>query len=389
MIYLDHNATTPVVPEVVDAMLPFYREYFGNASSVHAFGRDAKRGLEDARDAVADLLGADPTEIVFTGGGTEADNLAIRGVALAAGKAGGHIITSQVEHHAVLETCRALAERGHEVTELPVDEHGLVDPLAVREAIRENTILITIMHGNNEVGTIQPIAEIGQIAQEAGIPFHTDAVQAVGRVPIDVTELNVDLLSCSAHKLYGPKGVGALYIRAGTRIRPLAVGGHHEWKMRAGTENVPGTVGFGKAAEVAARDLVSENRRVAALRDRLQEGLLARIKEATPTGHPTKRLPNTLNMTFRYVEGEALLLSLDVKGVAVSTGSACTSGSLHASHVLLAMGIPHQLSQGALRFSLGRANSDQDIDDVLTILPEEVARLRAMSPLYREQSPGE
>ena len=382
-IYLDYAATTPVHPEVVEAMLPYFTEHYGNPSSVHQFGLQAKVAMRDARAQVAGLIGAREEEIVFTGGGSEADNLAIKGVAWANGKKGRHIITSTIEHHAVLETLHFLEKEGFRVTYLPVDGEGMVDPDAVRDVITGETVLISIMHANNEVGTIQSIAEIGAMAREHEILFHTDAVQTVGHLPIDVKRQNVDMLSASAHKLYGPKGVGILYVRKGVRLTPLIHGGEQERRRRASTENIPGIVGFGKAAEIAQVEMVEEGRRITALRDRLIEGLLERIDEISLNGHRTRRLPNNVNVSIRYVEGESMLLNLDMEGIAASTGSACSSGTLEPSHVLLALGRTHEEAHGSLRMSLGRYNTDEDIDRVLDVLPGIVNKLRAMSPLYK------
>ena len=379
-IYLDHAATTPVAPEVLEAMLPYYRECWGNPSSIHQFGRKASEGVEYGRIAVAALLNCPPKEVYFTGGGTEADNMAITGAALAREEKGKHIITSAIEHHAVSHTLEALEKRGWEVTTLPVDRDGLVDPEAVRAAIRPDTVLATIMHANNEVGVIQPIAEIGAICREQGVWFHTDAVQSVGHIPTRVDELNVDMLSLSGHKLYGPKGVGALYIRRGVRIKPLIYGGGHERGMRSGTENVPGIVGLGKAAELAMAEMDSEALRQTTLRDRLLDGIVARIPNSHITGHRARRLPNNASVIVQYIEGEAMLLRLDVAGIAASSGSACTSGSLDPSHVLLAMGIRTEYAHGSLRFSLGRSTTEADIDYVLEQFPPIVETLRAMSP---------
>lgn len=379
-IYLDHAATTPVAPEVLEAMLPYFQEFWGNPSSIHRFGRQASEGVEYARTRVAQLLNCSPKEVYFTSGGTEADNLAIIGTALAREDKGKHIITSVIEHHAVSHTCEALAKRGWEITYLPVDGTGRVDPEAVRAAIRPDTVLVTIMHANNEVGTVQPIAEIGAICREAKVWFHTDAVQSVGHIPTHVDELNVDMLSLSGHKLYGPKGIGALYIRRGVRIKPLIHGGGHERGMRSGTENVPGMVGLGRAAELALAEMETEAARQAALRDKLMDGLVARIPDLFITGHREHRLPNNASIIAKYVEGEAQLLRLDAVGIAASSGSACTSGSLDPSHVLLAMGIPVEFAHGSLRFSLGRGTTEAEIDYVLEQLPPIVQTLRAMSP---------
>jgi cysteine desulfurase len=379
-IYLDHAATTPVAPEVLTAMLPYYTEMWGNPSSIHRAGRQAADGMDEARAQVAGLLNALPKEIVFTSGGTEADNLAIFGTAMTKADAGRHIITSAIEHHAVSHACEALRRRGWEITTLPVNGAGLVDPDDVRAAIRPDTVLVTIMHANNEVGVIQPIADIGAICREAGVWFHTDAVQTVGHIPTPVNELNVDMLSLSGHKLYGPKGVGALYVRRGVRLVPQIYGGGHERNLRSGTENVPGIVGLGAAAVLAQQEMVSEATRQAALRDKLLDGLVERIPDLFVTGHRTQRLPNNASIITKYIEGEAQLLRLDAVGIAASSGSACTSGSLDPSHVLLAMGIPVEFAHGSLRFTLGRGTTEAEIDYVLEQLPPIVEGLRAMSP---------
>lgn len=384
-VYLDHNATTPTHPEVVKAMLPYFEEVFGNASSIHQFGQQARKAIDEAREKVAEFIGAKPEEIVFTSGGTESNNLAIKGILYANESKGKHIITSSIEHHAVLYPCRYLEKNGFKVTYLPVDKYGLVDPDEVKKAITKETILITIMHANNEVGTIEPISEIGEIAKEKEIYFHTDAVQSVGKIPVNVNELNVDLLSLSGHKIYGPKGIGALYIHKGTRIQPLIHGGHHEKNRRAGTENVPGIVGVGKVIEIANETMETELIHLTNLRNKLCSGIGEKIDHVQLNGHPRKRLPNTLNMSFEFVEGESIILNLDMKGVAVSSGSACTSGSLEPSHVLKAMGVDSAITQGSIRFSLGKDNTEEDIDYVLEILPEIISRLRAMSPLYRKK----
>lgn len=380
-IYLDHNATAPMNPDVLKAMLPYFEENFGNASSVHRFGREANEAVAGARQQVADLIGAEPRNIVFTSGGTESDNLAIKGVAYANEKKGKHIITSQIEHHAVLNTCKFLEKRGFEVTYIKVDKSGKVDLDQLRDSIRKDTVLITIVHGNNEIGTIQDIDEIGKIAADKGVSFHTDAVQTCGKIPVDVNKSNAALLSMSGHKIYGPKGVGALFLRKGTRLMPLQLGGHHESNRRAGTENVPGIVGMGKAFEIARQSMEENRKKLVELRDRLQGELANRIGDTVVNGHPTDRLPNTLNMCFRYVEGESMIMMLDMKGVAVSSGSACTSGSLDPSHVLLAIGLSHEIAHGSLRFSLGVGNTREDVDYVAEVLPEIVERLRKMSAL--------
>ena len=384
-VYLDHNATTPTHPEVVKEMLPYFEEVFGNASSIHLFGQQARKAVDGAREKLAEFIGAKPEEIVFTSGGTEADNFAIKGIAYANESKGKHIITSSIEHHAVLNTCKYLEKQGFQVTYLPVDEYGFVDPGDMMKAINKETILITIMHANNEVGTIEPISEIGKIAKGKEIIFHTDAVQSLGKIPVDVNELNVDLLSLSAHKIYGPKGIGALYIRKGTRIQPLIHGGHHEKNRRAGTENVPGIAGLGKAIEIVKTSIDKESIYLTDLRNRLCSGISEKIDCVYLNGHSGKRLPNTLNMSFEFVEGESIILNLDMKGVAVASGSACTSGSLEPSHVLKAMGVAPAVAQGSIRFSLGKDNTEEDIDYVLEVLPEIISRLRAMSPLYKRK----
>ncbi len=383
-VYLDHNATTPVAPEVFEAMVPFLTEDFGNASSIHSTGQRARAGVEQARTQVAAFLGARDKEIVFTSGGTEADNLAIRGVVAASERPRKHVITSVVEHHAVLHTCQALESEGVAVTYLPVDPVGLIDPEQVRAAITPDTVLITIMYANNELGTVQPIAEMARIARERGIPFHTDAVQAVGKIPVKVTELGVDLLSLSAHKFYGPKGAGALYLRRGVQLKPLFFGGHHERDRRAGTENVPGIVGLGAAAELARADLDSERARLAALRDALEERILARVPYAGVNGDRQRRTPNTTNIHFDFVEGEPLVIALDLKGVACSTGAACSSGAVEPSHVLTAIGLPPERARASLRFSLGRVTTADDIDFASETVPAVVEQLRELSPLYKK-----
>ncbi len=378
---MDHSATTPVDPEVTDAMLPYFIEKYGNPSSLYTIGRQARKAVEDSRQKVADMIGAKKEEVIFTGGGTESDNLAIKGTVYKNRKKGDHIITSSIEHHAVLHTCKYLETQGFTVTYLPVSREGLVNPSDVERAITPKTILITIMHANNEIGTIQPIEEIGKIAREKSVPFHTDAVQTAGKLPINVDALNVDMLSMSAHKLYGPKGIGVLYIRKGTFVEPLLHGGGHERNIRSGTENVPGIVGFGKASELA-RERLPEEAKLAQLRDRLIKGILE-IKESYLNGHPTKRLPNNANLRFSYIEGESMILNLDMKGVAASTGSACSSTSLEPSHVLLAVGLKPEEAHGSLRLTLGRGNTQEDVDYVVSVLPEIVNKLRMISPLAR------
>jgi len=376
-VYLDHTATTPVHPDVVTAMHQVLDVAFGNPSSLHTFGREAKQYLEDARIKVANLIGALPEEIIFTSGGTEADNLAILGIAYANQREGNHIITSSIEHHAVLDTCKVLSQNGFDVTFLPVDKDGLVNPDDVRKAVRKETILITIMHANNEIGTIEPIEEIARIARENGVIFHTDAVQTAGHIPVDVEQLGVDLLSLSAHKFYGPKGVGALYVRKGIHLVPILHGGSQERNRRAGTENIPGIVGLGKAAEIAARELGSQGVSIQKLRDRLIKGIQERVPDVKLNGHPVMRLPQNVHFSFARVDGGSLLMSLDLQGIAASAGSACSSGALHPSHVLLAIGLPIDLASASLRLTLGRASTEEDIDYCLEVLPEIVAKLRS------------
>ena len=377
-IYLDHNASTPVHPEVVEAMLPYFSERFGNPSSVHGFGREAREGLETARDQIAHFLRVGKEEIVFTSGGTESDNMAVKGVAFARGR--GHIITTKIEHHAVLRAVQTLETQGFAATYLEVDGHGMVDPDALRRAIRPDTILISIMHANSEIGTVQPARQLGAIAREHGIPFHMDAVQTFGKVPIDLDAFNIDMLSFSGHKIYGPKGVAGLYIRKGTKMVSLQHGGEHERRRRAGTENVAGIVGFGKAVEIRGRDMVEEGRRVTGLRDRLWEGLKSRVPEVRLNGHPTERVPGTCNVCFRHVESESIVLGLDLKGIGVSAGSACTSGNVEPSYVLVAMGVPLDWAMGAVRHSLGRSTTAEDIDYVVDCTEPLVAKLRSAMP---------
>jgi cysteine desulfurase len=379
-IYLDYAATTPVHPDVLKAMLPYFTDTYGNPSSFHSSGQDARVAVEKARESVAGLIGAKPEEIVFTSGGTEADNTALQGAVIISGRH-KHIITSVIEHHAVLETCRFLEKQGLSVTYLPVDKYGMVDPDDVKRAIKPETILISIMHANNEIGTIQPLAEISKVAREAGILFHTDAVQTAGHIPSDVNELGVDLLSMSAHKLYGPKGVGALYIRKGTQIAPFIHGGGQEKGRRAGTENVPGIVGFGKAAEIAQQEMVGEAARLTGLRDKFIAALQKRIGDIQLNGHPVKRLPNNVNISVSYVEGESIILSLDLQGICISTGSACSSGDMEPSHILLATGCSAEQARGSLRFTMGKWTTKAEMDKVLEALPPIVKKLRAMSPL--------
>ena len=387
-IYMDNAATTRVKPEVLEAMLPFYGEVFGNPSTIYYYGREAHRALDHARQQVATAIGADKDEIYFTSCGTESDNWAIKGAAFAHQKKGNHIITSVIEHHAVLHTCGWLEKHGFEVTYLPVDEYGRVNPADVEKAITDRTILITIMFANNEIGTIQPIAEIAKIAKAHNILFHTDAVQAVGAVPVNVHELGVDMLSLSGHKFYAPKGVGALYIRRGVRIDTHQHGGAQERGKRGGTENMAQIVGLGKAIELATADVEGHAKKLAHMRDRLIDGILAEIPEVRLNGHRTERLPNNVNVSIRYIEGEALLLRLDLAGIAASSGSACTSGSLDPSHVLLAIGLPHEIAHGSLRLSLGDFNTEHDVDVVLEKLPQIVSTLREMSPLFNQEEGG-
>ncbi len=382
-IYLDHNATTPTDPRVVEAMMPYFNKQYGNPSSVYRFAQEAQEAKESARDKVAEILGADSKEIVFTSGGTEADNFAIKGVAYANEERGNHIITSKIEHHAVLNTCKWLEKRGFKVTYIRVDKYGIVDLDELKDAITDKTILITIMHANNEVGTIEPILEITKIAKEKSVYFHTDAVQTVGKIPTDVKELGVDLLSLSGHKFYGPKGIGALFIKKGVKIDSLIHGGHHERNKRAGTENIPGIVGLGKACEIAMQEREKEEEKLKSLRERLYKGIIKRIDDVILNGHPEKRLAGTLNICVKYVEGESMLLNLDLEGIAASSGSACTSGSFESSHVLLALGIPPEIAHSSLRFSLGRDNTKEDVDKVIEVLPSIVKKLREMSPFVK------
>ncbi len=378
-IYLDNNATTPVLPEVFEAMRPHFCEEFGNASSIHHHGQQTRAAVESARESVAALLGCKAAEIVFTSGGTEADNLAIAGLV----RAGDHVITSSIEHHAVLLACRHLEESGVDVTVLPVDGRSLVDPDDVRRALRPNTKLISVMMANNETGVLQPVEEIGKIAVEAGVCFHTDAVQAAGKVTIDVNRIGCHALSISGHKVHAPQGVGALYLRKGTKIQPLFYGGRHERSRRAGTENVPGIVGLGKAAQLAKAGLDrGDDKKIAAMRDRLQRGILAQVAEASVNGDGATRVPNTSNIRFDHVDGEAMVIALDLKGVAVATGAACSSGAIEASHVLVAMGLRSDQARGSIRLSLGKQSTEDDVDIALGLVPETVARLRELSPTY-------
>jgi cysteine desulfurase len=384
MIYLDHAATTRVDPEVFQAMAPFLQEEYGNPSSLYQLAGRSRHAVETARETLADYLGADPAEIIFTGCGSEADNHALKGTALTRGDQGRHLITTAIEHHAVLHSCQALEKQGFEVTYLSVDRTGLIAPEQVAEALREDTILVSVMHANNEVGTVEPIAEIGALCRERGVWFHTDAVQSLGKLPVKVDDLKVDMLSISAHKFYGPKGVGALYLRKGIRLRPFMDGGAQERGRRAGTENVAGIAGLGRAVELLASRGEEDTARELRLRDRLIEGLTAEIPFCFLTGHATHRLPNIASVVINYIEGEGILLSLDLEEICASSGSACTSGSLDPSHVLMALGYPHAVAHGSVRLSLGRENTDAEVDRVLEVMPGIVNRLREMSPLWAD-----
>jgi cysteine desulfurase len=386
-VYMDHAATTFTKPEVAESMLPFLKEHFGNPSSLYSIGRESKEAIETAREQLAKALGAKHEEIYFTSGGTESDNWAIKGTAFSRREKGKHIITTSIEHHAVLYTCEYLETQGFDVTYLPVDEYGLVDPAEVEAAIREDTVLISVMYANNEIGTIEPIEEIGKVAREHDVLFHTDAVQAIGAVPFNMRHQhkNVDMLSLSSHKFYGPKGIGAFYLKEGTQIDNYMHGGGQERGKRAGTENVAGIVGMGTAIELATANIEEHNTKIRKMRDRLLSGILE-IPNCRLNGHPEKRLPGNLNLSFEYIEGESLLLMLDQMGICSSTGSACSSGSLETSHVLKAIGVPPEIAQGSLRLTLGDANSEEDIDYVLGVIPEIVGRLREMSPFYKPGS---
>lgn len=383
-IYMDNAATTKPRKEVIGKMLPFITENYGNPSSIYKIARENKNAVDEARDNIAKAINANTNEIYFTAGGSESDNWCLKGVADSYSGKGKHIITTAIEHHAILHACEYLESKGFEVTYLPVDEYGIISMEDLKNAIREDTILISVMFANNEIGSIQPIAEIGKLAHEKGIVFHTDAVQALGHVPIDVEEMNIDLLSASGHKLYGPKGIGMLYIRKGIKIKPLIHGGAQERNRRAGTENVPGIVGFGEACRLANEELDKESKRLIALRDKLINGILTAIPHSRLNGHPTKRLPGNVNISFEFIEGESMLLLLDMKGVCASSGSACTSGSLDPSHVLLAIGLPHEKAHGSLRLTLGHFNTEEEVDFIIKELPPIVARLREMSPLYED-----
>jgi cysteine desulfurase len=380
-VYLDYNATTPVDSAVLDGMLPYFAEKFGNAGSVHSAGQRGRAAVDAARESVAALLGAKPSEIVFTSGGTESDNLALFGTIAASQKARKHIVTTTIEHHAILNVCREVEKQGVEVTFVPVGGQGIVAPDDIRRALRPHTILISVMHANNETGAIQPVEEIGRIAAEAGVPFHCDAVQSAGKLALDVNRLGVSLLSISAHKMYGPKGVGALYVRSGVSSEPLLRGGHQERDRRPGTENVPGIVGLGKAAELARRSLADDASRIRALRDRLEESLLEKIPGARVNGDISRRVPNTSNLLFPGAAGEALVIALDLEGIACSTGAACSSGSIEPSHVLLMAGLSEEDARSSLRFSLGRPTSAEEIDRAISVIPSAVEHLRALSPL--------
>lgn len=388
-IYLDYSATTPMKKEVLDEMMPYFTEKYGNASSIHYFGREAKSAIDRSRDTIAKAIGADSKEIFFTGGGSEADNWAIKGIALANKEKGNHIITSKIEHHAVLHVCEYLEKNGFEVTYLDVDEYGMVDLEQLKESITDKTILVSIMYVNNEIGTIQPIKEIAKITKERGVYFHTDAVQALGNIAIDVNDLGVDVMNFSSHKIYGPKGIGAIYIRKGIKIHPLIHGGAQERRRRAGTENIPGIVGFAKATELAVEQLDSHIEHIKNLRDKLIKGILDNIDYVKLNGHPEERHPGNVNFCFEFIEGESLLLSLDMVGIAGSSGSACTSGSLDPSHVLMALGLTHEIAHGSLRLTIGDFTTEEDIDYTIKQLIKIVDRLRQMSPLYEKVKGGQ
>ncbi|MCT4597202.1 MAG: cysteine desulfurase NifS [Vallitalea sp.] len=383
-VYFDNAATTPTHPEVLEAMIPYFTQNFGNPSSVYEIAQVNKNAIDEARGQVAKLINADTSEIFFTSGATEADNWAIKGIAESYKNKGNHIITTMVEHHAVLHTCQYLEKNGYEVTYLPVDEYGMINLDDLKNAIKETTILVTVMFANNEIGTIQPIKEIGQITREKGIVFHTDAVQAIGQIPVDVQDCNIDMLSLTGHKLNGPKGIGALYVKKGIRLKAYIHGGAQERRRRAGTENVPGIVGLGKAVEIALNNMEEKTKKMLMLRKRLIEGIKEKVPYCKLNGHPIDRLPNNVNYSFRFIEGESLLIMLDMKGVSGSSGSACTSGSLDPSHVLLGIGLPHEIAHGSLRMTLGIDNTEEDVDYLLEVLPEIVQRLRDMSPLYED-----
>lgn len=383
-VYMDNGNTTPLHPGVMPAMLPYYQEHFGNPASLHGYGEEPRKALDRAREQVASLIGASKDEIIFTSCGTESNNFAVKGTATGLKKKGNHVIASGIEHFSVLYSCKWLEKQGFEVTYLPVNGDGLVDPDDVKKALRKETVLISVMHANGEMGAVQPIAEVGKVAKEAGVAFHTDAVASAGNIPVDVNELNVDLLSMAANMFYGPKGAGALYVRKGTRILPIMDGGVQEGGRRAGTENLPGIVGMGMAAELAKSELPERAPRVAAMRDRLVKGLMDKIQHMRYNGHPVKRLPGNISVSMEYVEGESMLLFLNMNGVAASSGSACTSRALKASHVLTAMGVPIEVTHGSLLLTLGRENTDEDVDYVLEVLPGIVQRLRDMSPMWED-----
>ncbi len=383
MIYLDYNATTPTDERVIKAMLPYFHDISANPSSIHSNGQKAREAVENARTILAAILKCRTDEVYFTSGGTESDNIAIKGTAFAASKR-KKIITSEIEHHAVLTTCEYMEKFGFTIVKIPVDKYGIVDLNVLEKEIDEDTLLVSIMHANNEVGTLQPIPQISKITHQHGAVFHTDAVQTVAKIPIDIPVMGIDMLSLSGHKFYGPKGVGALVVRKGVRFDPLSHGGHHEHRKRAGTENVPGIVGLGKACAIAINEMRTDEDRIRRLRDRLWQGVSDKVSETKLNGHPEKRLANTLNFSVKYIEGESMLLQLDMNDIAASSGSACTSGSLEASHVLLAMGVPHDMAHGSLRFSLGRFTTDADIEKVITVFPGIVEKLRTISPLYKQ-----
>ena len=383
-IYMDNGNTTPLHPDVLPEMLPYFSEHFGNPASIHGYGEAPRNALNQARERVAGLIGATPDEVLFTSCGTEANNFAVKGVGSALKKKGNHIIASSIEHFSVLYSCKFLEKHGFEVTYLPVDGKGIVNPDDVKKAIKKETVLVTVMHANGEMGAVQPIAEIGKVTREAGVAFHADAVASAGNIPVDVAEMNVDLLSMAANMFYGPKGVGALYVKKGTRVLPLFDGGVQEGGRRAGTENLPGIVGMGKAAELAKAEMPERIPRITAMRDRLIKGLQDKIEFMYYNGHPTKRLPGNISASMEYIEGESMLLFLNMQGVAASSGSACTSRALKASHVLMAMGVPVEVTHGSLLLTLGRENTEQDVDYILEVLPPIVQRLRDMSPLYED-----
>jgi len=386
--YLDNNATTKTDPEVVKAMLPYFSDNYFNPSGVYSAAQEARKDVENARATAAKFLNADPKEIIFTSGGTESDNMAVKGAAYANTDKGRHIITTKIEHHAIINTCKYLEKQGWEVTYLPVDKYGIVDMEELKKAIRKDTVLVSVMFANNEIGTIQPVEEIGKIARENNVYFHTDAVQAAGKVRLDVKKLNVDMMSLSAHKFHGPKGVGIFYLKKGVRIHSLSQGGHHENNRRAGTENVPGIIGVAKACEIASAhmDDAPDMARIKALRDRLEKGIMEKIPEVILNGHPDKRMDNTSNVSIRYIEGEGMLIHMDFEGICASSGSACTSGSLDPSHVLLAIGLDHGTAHGSIRFSLSKYTTDEDVNKVLEVLPPAVVKLRSMSPFWKEKN---